>query len=161
MPHATCRMPHAACLCVLAFCSLWLLAAIFCCLYCRHNQEMPEKWQQFICSSANLVKIQAAGGKLQLPGGGGRDGHKPVAVCVGKGEGEAKLEPEETQVREGVEAVVAQGEGDVAEALAEAEAGDVTELNPIPPPPRGFARTLTVTVRASDLFCFVWQQIRR
>lgn len=49
---------------------------------------------------------------------GGRDGHKPVADCVGEGEGEGKLEPGETQVREGVEAVVAQEEGDVAEALA-------------------------------------------
>lgn len=48
----------------------------------------------------------------------GEGWHKPVADCVGEGEGEAKLEPEQTQVREGVEAVVAQGEGDVAEALA-------------------------------------------
>lgn len=80
MPHASCHIPHAAYFGVLPFVRL-AVAAIFCCLYCRHSQEMPEKWQQFICSSANLVKL-SAGGNCSCLGGEGGGGHKPVSVCA-------------------------------------------------------------------------------
>lgn len=109
MPHACTFWPFVSCGCLLPFFAVFIAGTTKKCLKNGNNSFAAAQ----ISSS---FKLLAANCSCLV--GGGRDGHKPVAVCVGEGEGEGKLEPGETQVREGVEAVVAQGEGDVAEALA-------------------------------------------
>lgn len=113
MSHAACRMPHACafwpfvrCGCLLAFFAVFIAGTTKKCLKNGNNSFAAAQ----ISSSFKLLAANCS----CLAGEGGRDGHKPVAVWVGEGEGETKLKPGETQIREGVgdvvEAVVAQGE---------------------------------------------------